>query len=258
MTSPRPSRFGGRASSRTTCGSGSRSSAASSIVTTRSAGSTNAASAPSVVVLPEPVPPQISSVQRAPHRAAEEVEQRRRQRAVRDEVVRREPARAEAADRQHRPVERERRQHHVHARAVGQARVAQRLGLVGAAAERREDALDHVRAARPRARTATSVGASRPPRSTHTGAVPQTISSSTDGIAQQRLERPEPDRALGDARGERRARAGVEHAGLALDERADPRGRVVAVARVAGAVDEALAERAGERVEGVAEGPCRV
>ena len=76
--------------------------------------------------------------------AAEELEQRRRQRPVRHEVVRREAARAEAADRQQRPVERERRQHHVHARAVGQARVAERLGLVRAPPERRQDPLDRV------------------------------------------------------------------------------------------------------------------
>ena len=52
------------------------------------------------------------------HRAGQEVGQRRRQRSRRDQVVGREPARAEAADRERRTVERQRRQDHVHARAV--------------------------------------------------------------------------------------------------------------------------------------------
>ena len=63
-TSPRPSRLGGRASSRTTCGWGSRSSAASSMVTTRSTAPMNPPRALSVVVLPEPVPPQTRMLQR--------------------------------------------------------------------------------------------------------------------------------------------------------------------------------------------------
>ena len=78
------------------------------------------------------------------HRAREEVEQRAGERAVGDQLVGAEPAAAEAADRQHRAVERERRDHDVHARAVGQPCVAQRLGLVDAPPERRQDALDRV------------------------------------------------------------------------------------------------------------------
>ena len=248
MTSPRPSRFGGRDSRRTTWGSGSRSSAASSIVTTRSAGSTNAARAPSVVVLPEPVPPQIEQRAAGGDGAAEEVEQRRRQRPVGDEVGGREPARAEAADGEQRPVERERRQHDVDARAVGQAGVAQRLGLVGPPPERREDPLDHVAqlglAGEPHA------GLREPPAALDPHGLGPADEQLVDaGVAQQRLERPESDGPLGDPRGERGARARVEHAGLALDERADPRTGVVAALGVAGRLDEAVAQRAGERVE---------
>ncbi len=57
VTSPRPSRFAGRDSSRTTCGWRSRSSAASSIVTTRSPAGIVPDSAPSVVVFPDPGAP---------------------------------------------------------------------------------------------------------------------------------------------------------------------------------------------------------
>ena len=64
---PTPSSEGGRLSSRTTCGSGIRSSAASSIVTTRSPAGTKAASAASVVVLPLPVPPGDEQVAPRPH-----------------------------------------------------------------------------------------------------------------------------------------------------------------------------------------------
>ena len=186
--------------------------------------------------------------QRAARRdgAAEEVEQRRRQRPVRDQVGRREPARPEAADRQQRAVERERRQHHVHARAVGQPRVAQRLGLVGAPPERREDPLDHV--AQLGLAAEAHVGLRQPAAALDPDRRRPADEQLVDRrIAQQRLERPEPDRPLGHPRGERRARRGVEHAGLALDERADPRGRIVAAGGVARAVDEPVAQRAGER-----------
>ena len=59
-TSPRPSTLGGRVSRRTTCGCCSCSSAASSIVTMRSCVGMKADSTFSVVVLPLPVPPEIS------------------------------------------------------------------------------------------------------------------------------------------------------------------------------------------------------
>ena len=101
-------------------------------------------SALSVVVLPEPVPPQTRIVARERTARARKSSSGRRQRPVGDQVVGREAAAAEAADRQRRPVERERRDHDVHARAVRQPRVGQRLGLVDPAAERREDPLDRL------------------------------------------------------------------------------------------------------------------
>ena len=51
---------------------------------------------------------------------------------------------AEAADRDHRAVDRERRDDDVDPRAVGEPRVDHRAELVDAAAERRQDALDRV------------------------------------------------------------------------------------------------------------------
>ena len=65
VTSPRPSRFAGRASRRTTCRWRRRSSAASSIVTIRSSPGIAPDNAFRVVVLPEPVPPLTSSEARA-------------------------------------------------------------------------------------------------------------------------------------------------------------------------------------------------
>ena len=65
-TSPRPSRFGGRVSSRTTCSCWSCNSAESSIVTMRSRCSINEDNALSRVVLPEPVPPEIRTLRLAP------------------------------------------------------------------------------------------------------------------------------------------------------------------------------------------------
>ena len=70
VISPRPSRFGGRASSRTTCRWRSRSSAASSMVTIRSSPGIAPESAFSVVVLPEPVPPLTSTDARAATQSA--------------------------------------------------------------------------------------------------------------------------------------------------------------------------------------------
>ena len=57
VTSPAPSRLGGRASSHTQCGWSGDSSCESSTRTRRSAGSASESSAASSVVLPEPVPP---------------------------------------------------------------------------------------------------------------------------------------------------------------------------------------------------------
>ena len=60
VISPRPSTLAGRASSATTCGCCSRSSALSSTVMIRSPAGTAAESALSSVVLPAPVPPEIT------------------------------------------------------------------------------------------------------------------------------------------------------------------------------------------------------
>ncbi len=64
VIAPWPSRFGGRVSSGSQCGCCSRSSAASSIVITRSPGSIIFDRALSMVVLPEPVPPEMMTFMR--------------------------------------------------------------------------------------------------------------------------------------------------------------------------------------------------
>ena len=75
-------------------------------------------------------------------RRLEEVQHRLRQRLALDEVLGAEPVGAEPADRQHRAVERQRRNDRVDTRAVGQARVHHRARLVDAPAHRADDALD--------------------------------------------------------------------------------------------------------------------
>ena len=102
-------------------------------------------SALSSVVLPEPVPPLTRMLRRAGDRRLEQLALRRRS-ASPARPARRGPGppRAEAADRDRRPVDRQRRDHDVDPRAVGEAGVDHRAELVDAPAERREDALDRV------------------------------------------------------------------------------------------------------------------
>ena len=64
VTSPAPSTFGGRASSRTTCGRSTRSSRTSSTTTTRSPAADSPSSAPRRVVFPTPVPPDTTKATR--------------------------------------------------------------------------------------------------------------------------------------------------------------------------------------------------
>jgi hypothetical protein len=77
------------------------------------------------------------------HAAHEEAAHRVAQRAVRDQRLQIERLGRELADRDARAAQRDRPDHHVHARAVGQARVDQRRGFVDAPAKRGDDALDH-------------------------------------------------------------------------------------------------------------------
>ena len=109
-------RVAGRASSRTTCGCSSRSSAVSSMVTIRSDGSIARASALQHVVFPELVAPDTTMFHPRPDHGFEEAHR------FGMDAERREGngARAEPADREARTVGREWRQHRVQARAVGE------------------------------------------------------------------------------------------------------------------------------------------
>ena len=102
---------------RTTCGCWSRSSALSSTVMIRSPAGTAAESALSSVVLPAPVPPEITTLSLARTNARSSALDRRVERAHADELLEREQPR-EAADRDRRPVQRERRDDHVDALAA--------------------------------------------------------------------------------------------------------------------------------------------
>ena len=70
-------------------------------------------------------------------------------------------------------------------------------------------------------------------------------------IAQQRLERAKPDSALGHPACERRACCSIQHPGLALHQRFDPRRRIGPAGRLPGSVDEALVQRSREGVHGI-------
>ena len=166
-------------------GPGSRSSAASSMVTTRSASGISAASALSSVVLPAPAPPHTTTFARAATAHAQ-------QRAVpgRGDLVEADGTGPEATDGETRTVDRERPHDRVHPRTIGQAGVDQGARPVDAQPERGHDALDegeggalvdHVR-----------VHSRRPCRSTQTSPPPLSMTSSTRGVGQQRLEGAEP------------------------------------------------------------------
>ena len=94
------------------------------------------------------------------------------------------------------------------------------------------------------------VASSRPPRSTHAGAVPQTRISSTSGSASSGSSGPSPnDRSAIRSASASRAML-VEHPRLAVDERADARPRVVIPAGLGRLREHALAQRPGEPVQG--------
>ena len=139
---PLPSMFGGRDSSVTTCSWRSWSSAASSIVTIRSSFGMNDDSTLSVVVLPEPVPPETKMLRRASTHALEELEHLGRRGAEPDQVVDRERRGGELPDGDDRADQRQRRDDGVDAGAVGQAGVDHRARLVDAPADRGDDPVD--------------------------------------------------------------------------------------------------------------------
>ena len=139
---PLPSMLAGRASSVTTCSWRSCSSAASSMVTIRSSSGMNDERMLSIVVLPEPVPPETTMFRRAFTQASRNstisgvaVPKRTRSSIVNGVAENFRMV-------MHRPDQRQRRDDGVHAGAIGQAGVDHRARLVDAAADRRDDALD--------------------------------------------------------------------------------------------------------------------
>ena len=141
-TAPLPSMFGGRDSSVTTCSWRSCSSAASSMVTMRSSFGMKDESTLSVVVLPEPVPPETKMLRRASTHArrksnisAVAVPNRIRSSTVNGDA---ENFRIVMTG----PDQRQRRDDRVDAGAVGQAGIDHRARLVDAAADRGDDPVD--------------------------------------------------------------------------------------------------------------------
>ena len=185
-----------------TCGCASRSSATSSIVTMRSSARDERRQRAERRRLARAGAAAHEDVAARADRVAQQVAQRRAPRPELDQVVGAEHAAAEPPDRQRRAVQRQRRDHDVDARAVGQPRVAQRLGLVDAAPERREDPLDRVQqlglvGERDRRRLEPAARARPRP-----AACPQTMTSSTSGSASSGSSGPRPNDALRDAAGE--------------------------------------------------------
>src|SRR3954471_397053 len=133
---------------------------------------------------------------------------------------------------------------------VRQARVAQRLRLVHAPPQRRQDPLDRV--AQLLLACEAHVGRRQP-----TAALDLHRRRARDhdlvhrSIAEQRLQRPEPERALGDPRGELSPPRLRQDARLAVHERADAAGQVGLLPRLAGARQQLLAKVGGEGVQGV-------
>jgi hypothetical protein len=125
--------------------------------------------------------------------------------------------------------------------------VAERLRLVDPPAERRQDALDRVAQValvrEVHRRTLEPAAALHPHRS---GAAHHHLLDG--GVAEQRLQRAEAERALRDPAGQLVARARVEHRRLAVDELADAAGQVLRRG-VVGAGEQPVAQVGGELVE---------
>ena len=141
VIAPWPSRFGGRVSSGSQCGCCRRSSAASSMVSTRSPGSISFDKALSIVVLPEPVPPEMMMFMRLAPAIFSTVaifsDIEPKPRIMSMVIGFSENLRIEMAV----PRRRERRDDDVDAAAVLEAGVGQRRGLIDAAADLVDDAL---------------------------------------------------------------------------------------------------------------------
>ena len=165
MISPLPSMFAGRVSSETTCSWSSWSSAASSIVTIRSVSGMKLGEhveerrlADAGAARDQDVQLPADAALRATRRSSgESVPRSTRSLAVSASAENLRMVR-------HRPLERERRDDHVHARTVGQAGVDHRRGFVDAAADGRDDPLDH-------AHQMTVVGKARVGLVQHAGAL---------------------------------------------------------------------------------------
>ena len=141
-------RLGGRVSNFTTWRCWSCNSAVSSMVMMRSSSGTKRDMSFSVVVLPEPVPPEMRIVVLACTHAA-------RKRSIPcvsvlfcEHLLRRDDVPAESANRQRRPVQRQRRDDGIHARPVQQSSVDNRLRFVDAAADLRNNFFDDVQQVR--------------------------------------------------------------------------------------------------------------
>ncbi len=140
--------------------------------------------------------------------------------AERDQLVGPGPAGAEAPDRDQRPVDRQRRDHDVDPRAVGEAGVDHRAELVHPAAQRRQDALDRV--AQLLLVGEGDGGRLDAPAALHIDGAGTVDHHLLDGgIGEQDLERAEADAVADDPRRDLLAVAGREQDRLLVDQVSD-------------------------------------
>ncbi len=142
VISPLPSRFGGRASSVTTCAWLSCSSAASSMVTIRSSSGMNDERTLRRGRLARAGAAGDEDVELGLDADPQELEHLRRRGPEPDEVVDGDRLGRELPDRDDRPDQRQRFDDRVHARAVGQAGIDAGARLVDPPAQRRDDPVD--------------------------------------------------------------------------------------------------------------------
>ena len=141
------------------------------------------------------------------------------ERAEPDELLEREQAR-EAADRDRRAVQRERRDDHVDALAARQPRVDHRARLVDAPVDLRDDPVD--RLVELRLVAEADVGALQPAVALDEDLVGPVDHDLRHGrVGEQRLEHAEPDRLVDHLADQPRALGGREHRPLAADHAAD-------------------------------------
>ncbi len=202
--------------------------------------------------MPEPVPPLTRMLRRSATAASKQLVLRLGQRAELEQLTRPRPPGAEAPNREGGAVDRQRRDHHVDAGAIGEAGVDHRAELVYAPAQRRQDPLDRIAqlllAGEADARRFDS------PAALHIdplGAVDHHLLDIR--VGKQILERAEADGVSQDPRGQRFAVRGAEKRRALLNQCPHRirqlSGSTVTCRRRVAALDQASVQEAGQLLQ---------